>query len=54
MRYRKIRHAGAVIEKLTVDLFLDARAKPPRQVVLDLDATGDPLHGDREGRFFHG
>ena len=37
-----------------VDLFLDAHAKAPRQIVLDLDATDDPLHGDQEGRFFHG
>jgi hypothetical protein len=26
----------------------------PRQIVLDLDATDDPLHGHQEGRFFHG
>jgi hypothetical protein len=28
--------------------------KAPSQIVLDLDATDDPLHGDQEGRFFHG
>jgi Transposase DDE domain group 1 len=53
-RYHKIGHDGAAIEKLFVDLFLDAHAKPPREIVLDLDATDDPLHGDQEGRFFHG
>jgi hypothetical protein len=53
-RYHKIGHDGAAIEKLFVDLFLDAHDKPPREVVLDLDATDDPLHGDQEGRFFHG
>src|SRR3954471_12590986 len=38
-----------------VDLFLDAcRVKPPREIVLDLDATDDPIHGHQEGRFFHG
>jgi hypothetical protein len=37
-----------------VDLFLEAHAKPPRQIILDLDATDDPLHGHQEGRFFHG
>ena len=26
----------------------------PSEVVLDVDATGDPLHGEQEGRFFHG
>jgi len=50
----KIGHAGAAIERLFVDLFLDAHAKPPREIILDLDATDDPLHGHQEGRFFHG
>src|SRR5271154_2898241 len=50
----QITHDGAAIERLFVDLFLDAHAKAPRQIVLDLDATDDPLHGDQEGRFFHG
>jgi hypothetical protein len=53
-RYHKINHDGAAIEGLFVDLFLDAHAKAPRQIVLDLDATDDPLHGHQEGRFFHG
>jgi Transposase DDE domain group 1 len=26
----------------------------PKEIVLDLDATDDPLHGHQEGRFFHG
>jgi hypothetical protein len=34
--------------------FLDAYAKAPAQITLDLDATDDPLHGQQEGRFFHG
>ena len=38
-----------------VAAFLDAfRAKPPRDIILDLDATDDPIHGHQEGRFFHG
>jgi len=37
-----------------VDLFLEAPPRPPKQIVLDLDATDDPLHGQQEGRFFHG
>jgi hypothetical protein len=37
-----------------VTLFLDAHAKAPSQITLDLDATDDPLHGQQEGRFFHG
>lgn len=53
-RYHKIRPQTDQIERLLVDLFLDAHRKPPRQIVLDLDATDDPLHGQQEGRFFHG
>ena len=44
----------AAIEALFVDLFLEAHAKAPEQIILDLDATDDPLHGHQEGRFFHG
>ena len=53
-RYRRIAHQPAAIERLLVDLSLDAHGKPPKEIVLDLDATDDPLHGHREGRFFHG
>jgi hypothetical protein len=28
--------------------------QPPAEIILDLDATDDPLHGHQEGRFFHG
>ena len=48
------RHDGAAIEALFVDLFLDAHDRAPKEIVLDLDATDDPLHGHQEGRFFHG
>jgi hypothetical protein len=40
--------------RLFVDLFLEAHQQPPKQIILDLDATDDPLHGHQEGRFFHG
>ncbi len=53
-RYHKIGHDAAAVEDLFVDLFLDAHARPPKRIVLDLDATDDPLHGHQEGRFFHG
>jgi hypothetical protein len=53
-RYAKIAADADAIEALLVDLFLDAHAKAPRQITLDLDATDDPLHGQQEGRFFHG
>jgi hypothetical protein len=53
-RYHKIGHDGAAIEGLFVDLFLEAHKTPPKRIILDLDATDDPLHGHQEGRFFHG
>ncbi len=53
-RYRRIDHDTAAIETLFVELFLDAHKRPPTRLVLDLDATDDPVHGHQEGRFFHG
>jgi hypothetical protein len=53
-RYHRIGHDAAAIERLFVELFLDAYATAPEEIVLDLDATDDPLHGAQEGRFFHG
>jgi hypothetical protein len=52
--YHKIGHDPQAIEDLFVDLFVEAHRRPPRQIILDLDATDDPLHGHQEGRFFHG
>ena len=53
-RYHKIAHDPAAIEGLFVTLFLEAHKSAPREIILDLDATDDPLHGHQEGRFFHG
>src|ERR1700758_286196 len=53
-RYARIAADTAAIEALFVDLFLDAHTKAPAQITLDLDPTDDPLHGQQEGRFFHG
>ena len=53
-RYHKIAHDPAAIEALFVTLFLEAHETAPRDIVIDLDATDDPLHGHQEGRFFHG
>ena len=53
-RYHKISHNPVAIKRLLVDLFVEAHARAPKQIILDLDATDDPLHGQQEGRFFHG
>jgi hypothetical protein len=53
-RYRKIGHDASALEDLFVDLYLEAHESAPARIILDLDATDDPIHGDQEGRFFHG
>jgi Transposase DDE domain group 1 len=53
-RYKKIALDLDGVDRLLVKIFLEAHATPPAEIVLDLDATDDPLHGNQEGRFFHG
>ena len=53
-RYARIAADPTAIETLFIDLFLDADDEAPAEIILDLDATDDPLHGHQEGRFFHG
>ena len=53
-RYKRIAADRDAMDRLLVDLFLESYRKAPRKIWLDLDATDDPLHGQQEGRFFHG
>jgi Transposase DDE domain group 1 len=53
-RYTKIVYDAAAIEALFIEDFIRAHPRPPKELILDLDATDDPLHGQQEGRFFHG
>ena len=53
-RYHRIRPDSEAIERLFVELFLDSYRSAPAEIVLDLDATDVPLHGEQERRFFHG
>ena len=53
-RYHKIGYAPEAIDRLLVDLFLEAHAEAPKRIVLDLDATDIPVHGHQPERFFHG
>lgn len=53
-RYHKICQNPIAIKRLLVDLFVEAHERAPREIILDLDATDDPVHGSQEGRFFHG
>ena len=53
-RYKKIAYHAEAIDRLLVDIFLEAHATPPEQIVIDLDATDLPVYGHQEKRFFHG
>ena len=53
-RYKKIGLDFAAVDRLLGEIFVQAHDTPPKQIILDLDSTDDPLHGKQEGRFFHG
>jgi hypothetical protein len=53
-RYKKITVTHRVVDAFFTDIFLQSYDKPPSTIVLDLDATDDPIHGHQLGRFFHG
>lgn len=42
------------INKLLVELFIESHKTAPKEIILDFDATDDPVHGKQQGRFFHG
>lgn len=42
------------IAKVFVEVFIAGHKKPPKELVLDFDATDDPVHGNQVNRFFHG
>ena len=54
MEHRADRRGAMAINELLVDLFIESHKKAPEELILDFDATDDPVHGDQEGRFFHG
>ena len=53
-KYHKIDHDPARVAALFVEILLDAHNRPPRWIVLDLDATDDPIHGQQGAGYFHG
>jgi len=53
-RYKKITFWKDGIDELLVKVFVESHAAAPEEIVLDVDATDLPLHGEQEGRFFHG
>jgi len=53
-RYKKTRCDSEAIDRLLVEVFVEAHSQEPAEIILDIDATDTPLHGEQEGRFFHG
>lgn len=51
---RADREAAIAIHRVLFDQFIAAQDQAPRRLILDFDATDTPLHGEQEGRFFHG
>jgi hypothetical protein len=53
-RYHRITYSSEQLDRLLVDVFLEMHGQAPERIVLDLDVTDTPLHGQQEQRFFHG
>lgn len=53
-KYKRISVDGKAVQDCLVDIFLDSYPEAPKQIIVDFDATDDPVHGNQEGRFFHG
>lgn len=53
-RYKKIVADFCAMDRLVVELFMRFHKKRPKKIVLDIDVTDDPLHGNQEGKFYHG
>jgi hypothetical protein len=53
-KYKKIYYSEEAIDQFFLHTFIRTTRKAPKEIIVDLDATDDPLHGHQEGRFFHG
>ena len=54
VRYKKTVADFSAMDALLVDVFLESHETAPPEIILDVDATDDPVHGHQAGRFFHG
>jgi len=53
-RYKKLGADEEKLKRLLVEIFLESQDTAPDQIILDFDSSDIPLHGEQEGRFFHG
>jgi hypothetical protein len=51
---RADREVAWAVHQVIVDRFIASFAQPPTELILDFDATDDRVHGQQQGRFFHG
>ena len=54
LEHRADRACTVALHEVMVEQFIRSFKTPPKQLILDFDATDDPVHGQQEGRFFHG
>jgi len=53
-RYIKFQVKPTEMASLLVEIFIEQHAKQPKQIILDLDVSDDPVHGTQEQAFFNG
>ncbi len=51
---RVSRRSLAGMAEVFVEQFIASQNRPPREIILDFDATDDLTHGNQVNRFFHG
>ncbi len=51
---RANRETAVAMHQILIEQFISSYARPPKRLILDVDATDDAVHGMQEGRFFHG
>jgi hypothetical protein len=51
---RADRKAAIAFHKVLIEQFIASFEEAPTELILDFDATDDRVHGDQEGRHFHG
>ncbi len=53
-RYKRMAPNMKKLHKEVTEFFLESYEEPPERIILDLDATDYELHGNQEGKFYHG
>ena len=49
---RASREAAVDVHRVLVEQFIASFAEPPQELILDFDATNDPVHGEQDERHF--